>query len=573
MGSVEESQCNEFYDRAVLLFEAGRWSEAEKAFRDVLVYQPEFGACQAMRALCFVNLGDFVAAKQASDESLRLEPDNGYAHFVRAAVIAQECAGKSLILVYHKFFSANKAIEESIVLEPENAFYHEFAGSIALVFLRPRLCLKHLEKSIELDSQSASAWGLRARALLAVGKHRGALDCIDEALRLDSQCSEFHQTRGRILRQQKNLVGALSHFGEALNLGADASLADEIHHTTENYSFMRDIVRPDVSSRLKDLASRIDPERVRDGILEQSRADYIAAIIILVFFGGSFVLSCCGVFESSAPGLSGTLAALSGFVGLLGVAWIASIFSTRVLWDDDGFHARDVSWRLRAVRWRQLTALEYESEHFVLITLDGRKYKMRESLLGWGAFARKLMRVLEENAALPVPMDSGAGAFKKLDKDVDFCGEDVFVAEFPATFVESNRFCIIGLIVLLMIWSGALLLSGRKDLASALTVGIPVVFFCFLLALALVWSYYESRLRVFWSDSRVVGGDQSGRRQQFLWSEITAVNRLPGDGLKVSSTAGKHIVLYPRMANFRAFSLRLARELRTRSVKGDSASG
>lgn len=560
-------QRNESFDRAVLLFEAGRWSEAERVFRDALIEEPESASCHAMRALCLLNLGDVAAAKWPSDEAVRIEPDNAYVHFVRAALIAHECAERSVILVFHRFYEAEKAIETAIQLDPENAAYHEMAASIAFEFLRPRRCLKRLEKSIELDSQSASAWALRAQASMSLGKHRAALDCIDEALRLDPQCAEFHKVRGQILRKQKNLIGALSHFGEALNLdatGSGAALADEIHHTTENHSFLKDIVRPGVSSRLKELALRTDPERVRDGILEQSRADYIAAIVILAFFGGACVLSCCGVFEASAPELSGTLAVLSGFIAMVGAGWLVTIAATRVKWDEDCFHARDVYGRLKEVRWRQLTHVEYESEHFVLVTLDGRKYKIRSSLLGWGAFAQRLLRAVEENAALPVPV--GDGVIKKLDKNVDFGGEDVFVAEFPVTFIESNRFCIIGLIVLLTIWGAALLCGKKEDLAGNWVVFGQIGFFSILLCIALTMAYYESRLRVFWSNSQVVGGDIVGRRHHFLWSDITAVQRLPRDGLKVVATGGRSIVLYPRMANFRAFSLRLARELRNRNM-------
>ncbi|MBY0547190.1 MAG: tetratricopeptide repeat protein [Candidatus Obscuribacterales bacterium] len=560
-------QRNESFERGVLLFDAGRWSEAERVFRDALIEEPESASCHAMRALCLLNLGDVAAAKWPSDEAVRIEPDNAYVHFVRAALIAHECAERSVFLVFHRFYEAEKAIETAIQLDPENAAYHEMAASIAFEFLRPRRCLKRLEKSIELDSQSASAWALRAQASMALGKHAAALHCADEALRLDPQCADFHKIRGQILRKQKNLIGALSHFGEALNLdsaGKGASIADEIHQTTENHNFLKDIVQPCVSSRLKELASRTDPERVLDGILEQSRADYIAAIVILVSFGGSCVLSCCGAFEASAPGLSGTLAALSGFMAMVGACWLATIAATRVKWDEDGFCARDVYGRVKEVRWRQLMHLEYDSEHFVLVTLDGRKYKIRTSLLGWGSFAQKLMRVLEENAALPVPV--GDGTVKKLDVNVDFGDEDVFVAEFPVTFVESNRFCIIGLIVLLTIWVAVALTSSKEDLASKCVVFGPIGFFSILLCIALALAHYEARLRVFWSNSRIVGGDFAGRRHQFLWSEITSVQRLPRDGLKVVATGGRSIVLYPRMANFRAFSLRLARELRNRNV-------
>jgi protein O-GlcNAc transferase len=78
-----------FNNLGLLLSDASRLDEAERAFRRAVAVNPAYGRAYANLASTLHRLGRLDNSLEASDAALRLQPDNAYAHFSRGGVLLQ----------------------------------------------------------------------------------------------------------------------------------------------------------------------------------------------------------------------------------------------------------------------------------------------------------------------------------------------------------------------------------------------------------------------------------------------------------------------------------------------------
>jgi protein O-GlcNAc transferase len=78
-----------FNTLGLLLSDASRLDEAERAFRQAVAINPAYGRAYANLASTLHSLGRLDASLEASDAALRLQPDNAYAYFSRGSVLFQ----------------------------------------------------------------------------------------------------------------------------------------------------------------------------------------------------------------------------------------------------------------------------------------------------------------------------------------------------------------------------------------------------------------------------------------------------------------------------------------------------
>lgn len=564
----------QLFNRALLCFDSGRWLEAEQSFREYLLYNPSCAEAHANRAICLIHLGDQAEAYAESAEAIRLDPEHGFSFYTRAMVIMNDIVGRYLVLAIPLYIRAERAINEALRLEPENASYHELAAALAFMFGRTRLSLKRISLATEFEPNKSSLWEMKAEVLLSLRRAKEALATVDIALSLEPDCASCHRIRGKILGIQNNLAGALAQLGEALCIYPHStspcnSALDELHQTAENRTRFKELFFPPTASlKLKELAARSEPELRYENmhLLRQRPVDKFVATSIAVGFGLTTLLAYFGAFETQVPGKAGTLSALAFVMALLGCWWLASIHFRRVVWNDECFYARDEFARVRQVRWRELKSVEFNSDYFIFLSQQGHRFKIGGDLRGWALFAKQVMIAMQENEARPPAADKTE--LQKIVKNVNFNDEAVFVAEFPETVKGTNKFCIIGFGILLAFWTLVLVTTDKSkyDQSTTIMFLVQIGFFALLLLLCIVYRFYETRLTVVWSETIVTGCDLNGRRHTFSWEDISGVSRLPGDGLKVLTRQGNYIVLYPKMAGFRAFTLRLSKELRRLSV-------
>ena len=230
-------------ERGFALQRAGRLSEAERIFADVLrrdpgdaevLYRQGLIACQTSRydravdligraialrasaaahvglAGALLSLGRGAEALDSYDAALALQPDSVPALTGSAAALRQlgrhaEALGRA---------SAAVTLEGS-------AYAHCQEGAVLLDLGRASEALASFERAIALEPQCVEAHNYRGMALQQLQRSAEALASIERALSLRPESAELHNNRGNLLRHLQRFAEALASYERAIALQPD----------------------------------------------------------------------------------------------------------------------------------------------------------------------------------------------------------------------------------------------------------------------------------------------------------------------------------------------------------------
>ena len=102
--------------QATSFVDAGRLDLAAREAARAVTMAPTSAYAFAVQAIVLAMQKQRAAALAASDEALRLEPSNAYAHFARARVLGEDD---------FDLRGAENAVREAIALDPDEPIYHE----------------------------------------------------------------------------------------------------------------------------------------------------------------------------------------------------------------------------------------------------------------------------------------------------------------------------------------------------------------------------------------------------------------------------------------------------------------
>jgi tetratricopeptide (TPR) repeat protein len=196
--------------RASLLFDQGRFLEAEAEFRAALAAGDDSAELHAMLGLCLKGAGLPDAARQEVLRALEKDPGCAYAHYARSFV------GGGIP-------SALRAVE----LAPEDAEFLVRLAGLYQATQQWQQSLPPAEAALRLDPQDVGAAALRAEALTHLGRRREARETLLRALESNPEASAAHAGLGWALLRAGDHRRAAQFFDEALRLRPELDWAQK----------------------------------------------------------------------------------------------------------------------------------------------------------------------------------------------------------------------------------------------------------------------------------------------------------------------------------------------------------
>ncbi len=195
-------------DRARLLINYGRYSDAQNEIRQYLTFDPNDGEAHTLLAIVYLNLTKTDDAKAAIETAISLAPSEAYNFYIYSKVWFQK----------ENTLKAEQTIREAISINPFSA---EFFAWLAQIQLRKKDYTDALESANEglaVEPDNINCLNIRAVALTKLNKKQEAFETIQDALTGDPENSMTHANTGWSMLEHGDQKAALLHFTESLRL-------------------------------------------------------------------------------------------------------------------------------------------------------------------------------------------------------------------------------------------------------------------------------------------------------------------------------------------------------------------
>jgi predicted O-linked N-acetylglucosamine transferase (SPINDLY family) len=190
---------------------AGRFTEAEGIFQEVLTFEPHHAACLHGLGLVAFRRADFARAVDLIELALLYKPDDAEAHAHLAAAL-QNC-GRAEEAVKH--------FESSLALKPDDAETHRNLGMTLRALGRFAEAAETHRRALELRPNYHEAHSALSIVMLDLGKPEEAIACLRRALALRPEDAEAHNNLGVVLMAQNRAEEAVARYEQALALRPD----------------------------------------------------------------------------------------------------------------------------------------------------------------------------------------------------------------------------------------------------------------------------------------------------------------------------------------------------------------
>lgn len=201
--------------RAALLFEQNRFTEAAAEIKKVLQEEPE--RIQALHILiqCQIYNDQYEEAIATADNTLKLDPTDPFTLYFKAHALHQD--------IRHD--KALKFIESAISYYPLEADFFGLKSSILGSKKNFQGALDSANEGLALDAENILCLNQRAQALQKLGLHEESYDTIKEALNEDPENAYTHSNLGFALLEKGEYTKAMEHFREALRIDPNSEYA------------------------------------------------------------------------------------------------------------------------------------------------------------------------------------------------------------------------------------------------------------------------------------------------------------------------------------------------------------
>jgi len=198
----------QFIERARLLLENGRTSEAIQQLKNALQQDPDNDDALALFARCHYIQKEYDAGIATLQKAIAIDPENGYYFYLLAFGYYRK----------HRNQLALDKLKQSITLNP---YFAEAYGLMAYVYLDEKDFKKSLSKANEglaLDPENITCLNVRSIALNKMKLTDQAIETMEYALAQDPDNELTHTTVGwNYLEKGKHKI-AVNHFREALRI-------------------------------------------------------------------------------------------------------------------------------------------------------------------------------------------------------------------------------------------------------------------------------------------------------------------------------------------------------------------
>ena len=197
-------------DRATALHQQGRFSEAERIYRQALAAQPDDPKANYLLALLLYQQGNGAEALASANAILQKMPNFVDALILRGAIVQQENPQQAL-----DDFKAATAHQPG----HGDAWYNQ--GVLLAQLGQYPQAVDAFDRALQIRP-GAAAWNNRGSTLLAMGQGEDALASFDRAVALDQGYAAARHNRANALLQLRRSEEALAAFDSFLKLVPDA---------------------------------------------------------------------------------------------------------------------------------------------------------------------------------------------------------------------------------------------------------------------------------------------------------------------------------------------------------------
>jgi predicted TPR repeat methyltransferase len=211
---MEEARTGALLKEAVAAHQAGRLSEAQTRYRQVLALAPRQFDALHLLGVIERQQGDAAQAVELITAALAVNPAQATAHCNLGAALQD--LGRSI--------EALASYDRALRLNPGYALAWSNRGNALRKLGRLPEAIDSYERALGLRPSYPEAWCNRAIALLDLGQREAALDSAERALHQKRPYSEAATVRANALFQLRAFEAALQGYDEAI--AADARLAE-----------------------------------------------------------------------------------------------------------------------------------------------------------------------------------------------------------------------------------------------------------------------------------------------------------------------------------------------------------
>jgi protein O-GlcNAc transferase len=211
-GSSEQAPA---FDQALVFYQAGRLSEAEQMYRQVLKDQPNHFNALHLLGVIHHQRGNHEEAVRHIDAALKINPKIAAAYRTRGFALQK----------LKRFDEAVASFDQSISLAPDDASTFYNRGNALQELKRFGAAATSYDQAIALKPDYAGAFYNRGNALQKLGRTDEALASYNQAIALKHDHADTFNNRGVVLQKLKRFDEAVASYDRAIALAADNASA------------------------------------------------------------------------------------------------------------------------------------------------------------------------------------------------------------------------------------------------------------------------------------------------------------------------------------------------------------
>ena len=199
------------YNWSWSLIALNRFTEAIPPLLATLKIDPEYGEAHCNLGLCYLQTGDYDAAKAEFERALDIDFEDGQSHFNLGCTYLD--LGDEPAAAFE--------FEESVIFYPDYADAKEQLGSVLLSLDQPARAVTALADALQLAPNNKLTLSNYGDALSRVGRPADAIKAYDSAISLGENTADIHKKLAAALATNGNTARAITEDETALRLAPD----------------------------------------------------------------------------------------------------------------------------------------------------------------------------------------------------------------------------------------------------------------------------------------------------------------------------------------------------------------
>jgi protein O-GlcNAc transferase len=208
---VPSAQSASAFVQALGLHRAGRLTEAEEIYRQILKAEPDHFDSLHLLGVVHHQRGDHAKAVRQIDTALRINPDVAHAHCNRGAALER----------LQSYDAAVASYDRALAIEPDLIEAFHSRGNALYALGRCEAAVASYDRAIALRPDHAEAFNNRGVALAALERFDEAIASYDRAIALKPDYAQAFNNRGNARNELTRFEAAIVDYEHAIARSPD----------------------------------------------------------------------------------------------------------------------------------------------------------------------------------------------------------------------------------------------------------------------------------------------------------------------------------------------------------------